>query len=95
MNSDFEKFNMYLKSINKQFKGKRPLYVIAFYDMYDFKYITGDISENIEELKTIYDEKYQDTILSHAVTPFGVDSVRGEHRGWRVRQLAGAQHAVH
>lgn len=58
MNSDFEKFNIYLKNINKQFKGKRPLYVIAFYDMYDFKYITGEISDNIEEIKKIYDEKY-------------------------------------
>lgn len=58
MNSDFEKFNMYLKRINEQFKGKRPLYAIAFYDMYDFKYITGEISDNIEEIKKIYDEKY-------------------------------------
>jgi len=58
MSSDFEKFNMYLKRINEQFKGKRPLYAIAFYDMFDFKYITGEISDNIEEIKKIYDEKY-------------------------------------
>ncbi len=51
-------FNLILRKISESFKNCKKLYVIAFYDMYDFQSITGDISDSYEEIKKIYNEKY-------------------------------------
>lgn len=51
-------FNVILRKISESFKNCEKLYVIAFYDMYNFQSITGDISDSYEEIKKIYDEKY-------------------------------------
>lgn len=58
MNDAFRMFNLILKKTNEQFKGAKKLYVIAFYDMFDFQSITGEISDNLDEIKKIYNEKY-------------------------------------
>jgi hypothetical protein len=36
----------------------KPLYAIAFCEMYDFKSLTGIVGDNYDEIKKIYDEKY-------------------------------------
>lgn len=51
-------FNVILRKISESFKNCEKLYVIAFYNMYNFQSITGDISDSYEEIKKIYDEKY-------------------------------------
>lgn len=55
MSEIFKNFNMVFTKMINEFK---PLYAIAFYDMYTFKSLTGEVSDNYDELKKIYDEKY-------------------------------------
>ncbi len=51
----FKNFNdVFVKIINKY----KPLYMIAYYDMYNMMSLTGIVSDNYEEIKKIYDEKY-------------------------------------
>jgi len=53
--SSFDNFNKYFSKMVNDYK---PLYAIAFYEMYDFKSLTGIVGDNYDEIKKIYDEKY-------------------------------------
>ena len=52
------KLNSFNDVFSKMVNGYKPLYAIAFYDMYSFQSLTGEVSDNYDELKKIYDEKY-------------------------------------
>lgn len=52
------KFNSFNDIFSKMINGYKPLYAIAFYDMCTFQSLTGEVSDNYDELKKIYDEKY-------------------------------------
>jgi hypothetical protein len=53
-----EKLNSFNDIFSKMVNDYKPLYAIAFYDMCTFKSLTGEVSDNYDELKKIYDEKY-------------------------------------
>ena len=48
-------FNIIFRKMVNNFK---PLYAIAYYWLGEFEGLTGDVADNYEELKKIYDEKY-------------------------------------
>lgn len=55
MSEIFKNFNdVFVRIINKY----KPLYMIAYYDMYNMMSLTGIVSDDYEEIKKIYDEKY-------------------------------------
>ena len=53
--TDFDIFNKFFSKMINEYK---PLYAIAWYDMYTFMGLTGIVSDNYDEIKEIYDEKY-------------------------------------
>lgn len=55
MSEIFDNFNKVFVKVANEYK---PLYMIAFYDMFELKSLTGDVSDNYSEIKSIYDEKY-------------------------------------